>query len=154
MNSSEPSIPETAWDVEVDKLVRVSGITTSAARDMVILTWLKKGDTRPFTAFVTTGHHPAIEVVRYIAWMLNPADGTKKQVPFRLKIDQRGRRGARASAELDTRDRIIYAYTRKLMNNGVSYDLAIDQTAAEFGGEQRDLVEKIYKNIRKVRVKK
>jgi hypothetical protein len=43
VSSSETSIPETAWDVEVDQLVRVGRVPITAARDIVILTWLKKG---------------------------------------------------------------------------------------------------------------
>lgn len=159
MSTSDPPIPDTAWDIQVDQLVREYGETLDTARDRVILYWLSKGDTRPFTAFVETGHTPCKQVIIYLAWMMNPAPETESEIPYSLKITQRGRVGRRRDPENDVRDDLIRKYVDKLREQGLKYDAAIDKVADLFledlqDTDPRETVEKAYKKTRKRGVNK
>ncbi len=144
----ENDLPGTPWDIRVDQLMRENNATQQVARDLVILDWLLKGDTRPFTAFVTQGHGPGNEVIKYIALMMNPAKGTDEYVPYALEVSSRGRKGRRSSPTIEMRDKLLAQNVERLMETN-SYNEALDEVADLLGegldNDPRDTVEKAYK---------
>ncbi len=69
--ADENDLPGTPWDIHVDQRMQENNLSQEAARDVVIIEWLRKGDTIPFTAFVSVGHIPSIEIIKYIALIIN-----------------------------------------------------------------------------------
>ena len=145
LNEGHPANLGTAWDIEVDILMSKFGASLQTARDFVILQWLIGGDTRPYSAFVVREHLPAPQVVVYLAWMLNPREGTEKNIPYRLEIGQRGKRGRPHNLEVRVRNKLIYEQMKILMSANVSYDSALDHIDDFFPGQQRETIEKAYK---------
>ena len=151
--ADENDLPDTTpWDIRVDQLMREYNATQQIARDLVILDWLLKGDTRPFTAFVIKGHHiPGIEVIRYVALMMNPAKGTDENVPFALVISSRGRKGRRRNPAIEIRDKLLAQKVELLMETK-SYNEALNEVADLLGegldSDSRDTVEKAYKRYK------
>ena len=148
----ENNLPGTPWDILVDQLMRENNATQRVARDLVILDWLHKGDTTPFTVFVFQGHIPSIEIIKYVAWMMNPAKGTDETVPFALVVSSRGRRGRRRDPGIKVRDKLYAQNVELLMREGISYSKALDEVADMVGegldNDPRDTVEKAYKRYR------
>ena len=145
------SPPETPWDIQIDRLVRDKGVSVSMARDTVILDWLIKGDTSPYSALVKQNHMPGREVVRYLGWMMNPATGTEETIPFSLKVSQRGRRGARPYPGNEVRDSLVYDNMKSIMDAGTRYNDALDHINGMFEGDQRDTIEKAYQREKRKR---
>ena len=145
------SPPETPWDIQIDRLVRDKGVSVSMARDTVILDWLIKGDTSPYSALVEQNHMPGREVVRYLGWMMNPAPGTEETIPFSLKVSQRGRRGARQYPGNEVRDSQVYDNMKSIMDAGTRYNDALDHINDMFEGDQRDTIEKAYQREKRKR---
>ena len=142
---NEASSACTPWDIQVDQLVKTAGVSVSMARDTVIFDWLTQGDTNPYTDLVVErGHMPGREVVRYVGMMMNPAKETEKEIPFGLKISQRGRRGARHYPGNAVRDYLVYENMKSLMGSGTHYDDALDKINDMFESERRDTIEKAY----------
>ena len=141
-----PSDPCQPWDIAVDRQVRINGASPGLARDFVILQWLAQGDTRPYSDFTARGHEPDREVTRYLGMMLNPSDNTEKEIPYRLEIRQRGRRGRPVNPQTAVRDGLIFDQVTGMKAEGIRYDGALDRVADMFPGDQRDMIEKAYKN--------
>ena len=145
-DENEP--PDTPWDIRVDQLMRETGATQQVARDFVILDWLLKGYTAPYTAFVVKGHAPSAEVIKYIALMMNPAKGTDEIIPFALKVSSRGRKGRRPDPAIEVRDKLLAQNVERLMDTK-TYNKALDEVADLLGegldNDPRDTVEKAYK---------
>ncbi len=155
--ADENDLPGTPWDIRVDQLIREFGATQQDARDLVILDWLIKGDTVPFTAFVLQGHVPGGEVIKYVALMMNPAKGTDETVPFALEVSSRGRKGRRPDPRIEARGKLTAQYVERLMKEGKSYNEAVDivtqiivkdQIDKYVDAEPRDTVEKYYKRYK------
>jgi hypothetical protein len=66
-----------AWDIAARLLVDDEGIPVPAARDTVILEWLREGDTRPFYDWVLCGHVPSQAVLTALAYMMFRADSDR-----------------------------------------------------------------------------
>jgi len=149
--ADENDLPGTPWDIRVDQLIRENNATRQVARDLVILDWLHKGDTAPFTAFVTQGHIPSIKIIKYVALMMNPAKGTDETVPFALVVSSRGRKGRRRDPAIEQRDRLLAQNVERLMERK-TYNEALDEIADLLGdgldNDPRDTVEKAYKRYK------
>ena len=149
--ADENQLPGTPWDIRVDQLIRESGATQQVARDHVILEWLSKGDTVPFTEFVYQGHVPGDAVIKYVANMMNPAKGTDELIPFALEVSSRGRKGRRSSPRIEIRDKLLAKNVERLMETK-SYNEALDEVADLLGegldNDPRDTVEKAYKRYK------
>ncbi len=147
----ENDLPGTAWDIRVDQRMRENNATQQVARDLVILDWLIKGDTAPFTAFVIQGHIPSVKIIKYVAWMMNPAKGTDETVPFALVVSSRGRKGRRPDPRIEQRDRLLAQNVERLMETK-SFNEALDEVADLLGegldNDPRDTVEKAYKRYK------
>ena len=113
--------------------------------------WLLKGDTAPFTAFVTQGHVPGDEVIKYLALMMNPAKRTDEIVPYALEVSSRGRKGRRSSPRIELRDNLLGEKVERLMETK-SYNEALDDVEDLLGegldSDPRDTVEKAYKRYK------
>ena len=151
--AAENDLPGKAWDIRVDQLMRKANASQQVARDFVILEWLLKGNTVPFTAFVIQGHSPSVEIIRYVALMMNPAKGTDEIVPYALEVSSRGRKGRRPDHEIEVRGKLTAQYVERLMKEGKSYDEALFEVAEVLGEGldsdiPRDTVEKDYKRYK------
>ena len=153
----ENDLPGTPWDIHVDQRIKENNLTQNQARDVVIIEWLRKGDTTPFTAFVSAGHTPSIDIIKYVALMMNPPEGTDKLVPFSLKTSPRGRKGRPPDPVIEARGKLSAQYVERLMKEGKSYDKAIDIVTQIIVDDQidkyvdaspRDTVEKDYKRYK------
>ncbi len=149
--ADENDLPGTPWDIRVDQLMRKANATQQVARDFVSLDWLIKGDTAPFTAFVIQGHIVGIEVIKYVALMMNPAKGTDEHVPYALKVSSRGRKGRRRDPAIQQRNKLLAQNVERLMETK-SYNEALDEVADLLGegldNDPRDTVEKAYKRYK------
>ena len=146
-------LPGTPLDIHVDQRIKENNLTQNQARDVVIIEWLRKGDTTPFTAFVSAGHTPSIDIIKYVALMMNPPEGTDKLVPFSLKASPRGRKGRPPDPAIEARGKLSAQYVERLMKEGKSYDEALFEVAEVLGEGldsdiPRDTVEKDYKRYK------
>lgn len=64
------TVPEHEWDGEAIDVARDHGRSIGNARDLVIMDWLLKGDTRPLSDWLMRGHVPSAEVMKALAVML------------------------------------------------------------------------------------
>ncbi len=147
----ENDLPGTTWDIRVDQLMQNANASQQVARDFVILEWLLKGDTVPFTAFVIQGHIPSLTIIKYIALMMNPAKGTDEIVPYALEVRSRGRKGRRSSPTIEFRNKLLGENVERRMET-MSYNKALDEVADLLGegldNDPRDTVEKAYKRYK------
>jgi len=76
------SLRDTPWGQEAEHASRELGRHINTCRDAVIVHYLSAGDTRPLAALLTLGEAPGPKLLKYLASMLQPADGTEEEVPF------------------------------------------------------------------------
>lgn len=62
--------PEHEWDGDAFAVARDHDRSIGNARDLVIMDWLIKGDTRPLSDWLMRGHAPGAEVMKALAVML------------------------------------------------------------------------------------
>lgn len=154
--------PGTAWDIEALLVARDHGRSIGNARDLVILDWLAKGDTRPFADWIMGGHVPSREVLQALAVMMtrgdNPrfdpagfADPKMREIaeifPLSIEVTGKGKRGR--DPERVQRDHGIALAVAKEMAGGSSYDEALSTVTDWLPSVgvfvERDAVEKAYK---------
>lgn len=100
------------FDGEAARLFHEPGVTEQQARDVVVLRYLKKGDTRALAHWLMSGYTPGRAVAVFLSYMLQPkrqVDGDPLNVvtchpdiiPYELKATkrQRGRKPGSISAE-------------------------------------------------------
>lgn len=154
--------PLTPWDIEALAVERCHARSTRNARDIVIMDWLVKGDTRPFADWVMCGHAPSHKVLLALAVMMaradNPhfdpagvADPAIREVAdcFPLGIEVTGK-GKRTSDPANVvRDKIIAREMVKVIARGLSRERAagfVMDWLADIGIHMgSDNVEKAYK---------
>lgn len=166
MMSDEPG---TAWDVEAleevqgGKVVQGRKVTIGAARDIVILRYLKEGDTRPFADWIMFARHiPSRRVLFALAVMTradNPGFDTAgfgdpgviafaEFFPLGLKVTGKGMR--KSDLETDKRNQLIVGNVERERASGLSRDKAVKAVAgllAEGGHHiSEGAVDKIYKD--------
>lgn len=154
--------PGTAWDIEALAVARDHGRSIDNARDLVILDWLSKGDTRPYAEWIMGGHVPSRVVLVALAVMMtrgdNPrfdpaglADPKMREIaevfPLRLEVAGKGRRSSDLANLV--RDRTIAREVANEMRRGLTREGAISSVAdwlATCGVHMgSDAVEKAYK---------
>jgi hypothetical protein len=154
--------PGTAWDIEALLVARQHDRSIGNARDIVILDWLAKGDTRPFADWIMCGHVPSREVLLALAVMMtrgdNPrfdpagfADPKMREIAeiFPLSIEVRGKGGRGADLANVGRNRRIALEVARAMARGLTREGAVETVAnwlAEIGIHMgTDNIEKAYK---------
>ncbi|MBR1209467.1 hypothetical protein [Bradyrhizobium sp. JYMT SZCCT0180] len=154
--------PGTAWDIEALLVARDRGRSIGNARDLVILDWLAKGDTRPFADWIMCGHVPSREVLLALAVMMTRGDNPRidpagledpkmreiaEIFPLSIEVTGKGKRGR--NLERIQRDRGIALAVAKEMAVGSSYDQALSAVTDWLPSTgvflERDAVEKAYK---------
>ncbi|MET3841387.1 hypothetical protein [Bradyrhizobium sp. OAE829] len=155
--------PGTAWDIEALLAARDHGLSVDHARNIVILDWLAKGDTRPFADWIICGHVPSREVLLALAVMMTRGDNPRfdpagfvnpkmREIaaifPLSIKVNGKVSRGA--DLENVVRDKGIALEVRRSMeDDGLSREKAIERLTDDLasigvhmGG---DNIEKAYK---------
>jgi hypothetical protein len=155
-------VPGTPWDIEALSVSAVHQRSIGNARDIVILDWLRQGDTRPFAAWVMSGHTPSPNVLLALAVMMTRSDNPAFEpdrigdtrireiaqlLPLGVSVTGKGKRtGDPANA---VRDRLIAREVAKAMGSGLSREKAaglVTDWLADVGIHMgSDNVEKAYK---------
>lgn len=158
-------LPGTAWDIEARAVARDHDRSIGNARDLVILDWLAKGDTRPFADWALRGHTPSPNVLKALAVMMTRADNPRFNpagiddpelseivdlFPLGLAVTGKGKR--RADLANVERDKRIALEVAKAMSRGSSMEKARDDVTdwlASIGFHLgTDAVEKAYKTYK------
>ncbi len=71
------------WEIDTVDAMRDHGLPEGEARDLVILDWLSRGDTKPFYDFILCGHQPSRRVLQALAIMLMRGDSEYEFDPAR-----------------------------------------------------------------------
>jgi hypothetical protein len=128
--------PGYPWNIDAVRLVQETGWPLEKCQDQIIVQWLQRGDVRPLSDLLMQGHVPAIEVRKFIAWMILDEDLVKNMppevariVPYRLVVKRRsGAKGRHANPENEIRDRLIAAQVHsRITTQGLSETDAISQ---------------------------
>ena len=126
-------------------------ISEEEAMGLVIVRYLKAGDTRALAWWLYNGHCPSPIVLKYIACMLQPGKPVLKHLPFELATKslapKRGR--PKKGPEPNLRDWLIFKNVYELikdMGDG-SYDAAIKQIA-ELEGLNEHVVKRAYDQVK------
>jgi hypothetical protein len=131
----------TPWGIQASRLQQ-GGCSPENARDLVILDWLRKGDTRPLADLLRTGIVPSSLVLSYLASMLHPADGTEDAVSYMLVPKRRREgRGANDNPEIEIRDQLIADNIERLMREigPGGYDAAVKQLSTLIGLSEKTI---------------
>jgi hypothetical protein len=131
---------ETPWDDIVAELEGELSLSIDEARDRVIWSYLKVGDTGPLICFLLRGYVPAFWVRHGIARMMLPDDvlSESPKLPIRLVAVAR-RRGPKTNIDKALRDRqLAKRVSDYITQHGKgSYDAAITDVAKDMNmGEQ------------------
>ncbi|MFG1346126.1 hypothetical protein V5F59_14625 [Xanthobacter autotrophicus DSM 431] len=154
--------PGTPWDIEALAVVRDHDRSMGNARDIVIMDWLAKGDTRPFADWIMCGHAPSQEVLIALAVMMTRADNPSfdpagiddpkmREIadifPLGIEVTGKGKR-TRDPANI-IRDKLIARDVARAMARNLSREKAVGLVTdwlAEIGIHMgTDAVEKAYK---------
>ena len=116
------------WRLEIE-LIEASGRSRADAVNLVIIEWLKMGDTAPLIDAIGTGD-VVDPVLSYIALMLKP---DKQRLPYYLALRRRPGRGAPKKPGTLVRDiAAALEYERRYKDVG-RHDQAVLETAKKFG---------------------
>jgi hypothetical protein len=148
------SHPANAWTIEAEMVSSVKDIPHTEAIDLVIVRYLRFGDTRALAWWLDEGHTPSPATLKYTACMLQPGSGAStKSFPYELitksRTPKRGRPTKRPEENL--RDWLIYKNVKHFMDKAgpASYDAAITDTAALQGLNQA-VVKRGYEGMKSV----
>ena len=145
---------ENAWTIEAEMIASAKDIILSKAIDLVIVRYLRFGDTRALAWWLYEGHTPSPTTLKYIACMLQPGSGAStKSLPYELNPKSRTPKRGRPpkGPEADLRDWLIYKSVQRFMDESGpgTYDAAISQTAALQGLNQA-AVKRGYEDMKSV----
>ena len=148
------SYPANAWTIEAEIVSSAKDIPHAEAIDLVIVRYLRFGDTRALAWWLYEGHTPSPITLKYIACMLQPGSGAStKSLPYELISKSRTPKRGRPpkGPEADLRDWLIYKNVQRLMDEAGpgTYDAAISQTAALQGLNQA-AVKRAYEDMKSV----
>ena len=114
---------DTPWGSEADYYHRKMDGTFEYWRDAVILLYLKAGDTRPLAALMMSGRAPGPAVLRYLAEMLQPTEGSEAANPISLVRKRRnGKAGPYPNPENKWRDTLLADHMEMLIAKGAKYE--------------------------------
>jgi hypothetical protein len=130
MSKEEYEIPghswhptDTPWGSEADYYHRMTDETSEYCRDFVILRYLMDGDTRPLAALMMLGRAPGPAVLRHLAAMLHPAEGSEVKIPISLVRKRRnGKAGPYPNPENKWRDTLLAEHMEMLIAKGAKYE--------------------------------
>nr|ADI18630.1 hypothetical protein [uncultured Rhodospirillales bacterium HF4000_24M03] len=141
------SLPEQPWTIEADLLSAIRQISLNEAIDLVIVNYLKAGDTSPLAYWFFEGHCPSPTILKYIACMLLPGSGSESHVPFKLISKSRSPTRGRPSKgpQQKLRDRLIFINVASLIqqHGPGTYDSAITKIS-ELQGLNEHIVKRAY----------
>ncbi len=157
-------VPEHEWDAHAIDVAREHGRSIGIARDLVIMDWLTKGDTRPLSDWLLRGHVPGEAVMKALAvmlvrghpdanqkWFDDPAvKETAEIFTLGLKISGRGKRGGNpAIHSRNKRVALEVAKAKRTMTEKEAFE-HVSEWARSIGqrGMGPDNVEKIYKEYK------
>ena len=148
------SYPANAWTIEAEIVSSAKDIPHAEAIDLVIVRYLRFGDTRALAWWLYEGHTPSPITLKYIACMLQPGSGAStKSLPYELISKSRTPKRGRPpkGPEADLRDWLIYKNVQHFMaeSGAGTYDAAISQTAALQGLNQA-AVKRAYEDMKSV----
>ena len=148
------SDPDNAWTIEAEMVSSVRDIPRAEAIDLVIVRYLRFGDTRALAWWLDEGHTPSPATLKYIACMLQPGSGAStKSFPYELiaksRTPKRGRPTKRPEENL--RDWLIYKNVKHFMDKAgpSSYDAAI-RDIATLQGLNQAVVKRGYEDMKSV----
>ena len=107
------------WDGEAERLIREHNATQQVARDLIVLEYLREGDTRALAHWMMQDYCPGIEVRRFLSLMLAPervaaedpnvkVEVPRDLVPYVLHAKRRGGgKGRRRNLVSEERDRAL-----------------------------------------------
>jgi hypothetical protein len=146
------NIPDLPWTIEADMIGTIQNIPDKEAFDLVILRYLRYGDTRPLAWWLHEGHSPNAQTLDYIAHMLQPSSSAPiERFPFELIAKSRSPKPGRPKKvpEKNLRDWLIYKNVCGFMERigPGSYEAAIAEISS-FEGLERSTVKRAYENIK------
>ena len=148
------NVPDQPWTIEADMISTVRQISMSDAIDLVILRYLRAGDTRALAWWCYEGHCPSNRILQFLGIMLQPETQVSTvSLPYELiaksRIPTRGRPKKRPETKL--RDWLMYRnIVRYMADNGAgSYESAI-ANLCELDGVERATVKRAYENMSKI----
>jgi hypothetical protein len=146
------NLPDQPWTIEADMISTIRDIPIIEAIDLVIVRYLKSGDTRAMAWWFYEGHCPSKIVLNYIACMLQPGSGASPDsFPFELitksRKPKRGR--PKKGPEPLLRDWLIFrnVFDRMSELGPGSYDSAI-KSVAELDGLDEHSVKRAYDTLK------
>jgi hypothetical protein len=145
---------QNAWTIEAEMVSSVRDIPRAEAIDLVIVRYLRFGDTRALAWWLDEGHTPSPATFKYIACMLQPGSGAStKSLPYELIAKSRTPKRGRPpkGPEPDLRDWLIYKNVQRLMDEKGpgTYDAAIRQIA-DLDGLNQAAVKRAYEDMKLV----
>ena len=145
---------ENAWTIEAEMVSSAKDIPRAKAIDLVIVRYLRFGDTRALAWWLYEGHTPSSTTLKYIACMLQPGSGAStKSFPYELIAKSRASKRGRPpkGPEADLRDWLIYKNVKHFMDKAgpSSYDAAI-RDIATLQGLNQAVVKRGYEGMKSV----
>jgi len=122
---------DTPWGSDADFFHRMTDETPEYCRDFVILRYLMDGDTRPLAALMALGRAPSPAVLKHLAAMLHPAEGSEEKNPISLVRKRRnGKAGPYPNPELKWLGNLQSEQVKIKMAEGANYEFeAIPEVA-------------------------
>ena len=145
---------ENAWTIEAEMVSSAKDIPHAEAIDLIIVRYLRFGDTRALAWWLYEGHTPSPITLKYIACMLQPGSGAStKLLPYELISKSRTPKRGRPpkGPEADLRDWLIYKNVKHFMDEAGpgSYDAAI-RDIATLQGLNQAVVKRGYEGMKLV----
>ena len=145
---------ENAWTIEAEMVSSAKDIPRAKAIDLVIVRYLRFGDTRALAWWLYEGHTPSPTTLKYIACMLQPGSGASTKLsPYELISKSRTPKRGRPpkGPEADLRDWLIYKNVKHFMDEAGpgSYDAAI-RDIATLQGLNQAVVKRGYEGMKSV----
>jgi hypothetical protein len=153
-DDAKEETPGEPWTIEAELIADARKISTKDAVDLVIVRYLRTGDTRALAWWLYEGHTMSERARKFIAVMLQPGSkATTEAVPFELaaktRTPKRGR--PKKGPEPSLRDWLLFRFIYNFMQDRGpgQYDAAITELA-ELQGIERATIKRAYENTKKI----
>jgi len=135
----EAGDPGNPWGILADKCHRETNTPIERCIDVVVLHYLRSGQLGPLTSLFELGAAPGPSVLKCLAVMLEPVEGTEVQLPYSFELKRRdGKPGKYQDPFVDLRDRLIHMNAVKKGASKHGYrDRAVDEALALIDQEHR-----------------
>ncbi len=105
----ETSVPGNPWGIMADIYHQETKAPIGKCVDVVVLHYLRFGNVQPLTSLLALGIAPGPNVLKCLAMMLEPVEGTEARLPYSLVPKRRdGAPGDYSDPSVDLRDRLIH----------------------------------------------